>query len=45
MTTSIGHRKEVRLVMLPGEVLVFELLTIDGLPTSTLHIKVDQDRL
>lgn len=38
----IGHREEVWFVMLFYEVLVVELLAIDGLPTSTLCTNIDE---
>lgn len=36
MRSSVGHGEEETLVMILLEVLIFELLTIDGLPTGTL---------
>lgn len=33
---GVGHGKQTRLVVLQGEVLVSELLTVDGLATSAL---------
>lgn len=35
--SSVGHRKEETLVMYLFEVLIFELFTVDGLSTGTLH--------
>jgi hypothetical protein len=35
--TSVGHREKSRLGVLAGEVLVGELLTVDGLATSALN--------
>lgn len=35
--SSVGHRKEIWLVMLLFEVLILEFLTVDGLSTGTLH--------
>jgi hypothetical protein len=34
--TSVGHGEKSRLGVLAGEVLVSELLTVDGLATSSL---------
>ena len=34
--TSVGHGEKSRLGVLAGEVLVSELLTVDGLATSAL---------
>ena len=34
--TSVGHREETGASVLQGEVLVGELLTVDGLATSAL---------
>ena len=36
--TSVGHGEETRLVVIELEVLVGELLTVDGLAASTLII-------
>lgn len=38
--TSIGHAQQVRLGVLVVEVLVLKLLTVDGLATSALSLKV-----